>query len=92
MNDGAPRSIDDPANAEFLDHIRRGICPLEISSAVDRPVKVHLVRYGTDYKPPQKPNTSTFAAPLKAPSNNAGKASSQPIKRPPSRSPNPSDL
>ena len=58
IDDGEPRSVDDPENAQFLDCIRQGMCPPElINRNGGRPIKVNLVKKGTDYTPPEKPRS-----------------------------------
>lgn len=79
MDDGEPRSVNDPANEEFLDHIRRGVCPPELASNSGRPLKVNLVRNGSDYKPPEKPSYSAFTGSSQTLSDSTGGPSSHPV-------------
>eukprot|EP00210_Caulerpa_lentillifera_P005196 g4965.t2 len=74
---GEPRSIDNPANAEFLDHIRRGLCPPELLLSTNRPIQVNLVRHGTDYKTQRHPTYSTFTLTDPGVSNMTNKANLQ---------------
>ncbi|CAN1124232.1 Plant UBX domain-containing protein 5 [Linum perenne] len=58
VNDGPLRRLNDPANAEFLESIKRSECPTELEPS-DRRTKVHLdlVRRDENYtkqEPPKK--------------------------------------
>lgn len=62
VDDGEPRRIDDPANTEFLQSIRQGVCPQELlASNGGRPIKVNLVRKQTEYTPPAQPRSTIDA-------------------------------
>ena len=52
--------MDDPQNAEFMQHIREGTCPPELLRGGRRPVKVNLVRKGTEFTPPERPGYVFF--------------------------------
>eukprot|EP00210_Caulerpa_lentillifera_P004549 g4339.t1 len=80
VNDGEPRSVDDPANAEFIDHISRGVCPPELTSNSGRPLKVNLVKNGSDYKPPEKPRYAAFTGSSQTLSESVGEPSSHPVE------------
>lgn len=60
VNDGEPREIRDPANADFIAALGRGECPRELEQSDGRPVNVNLIRKGTDYTPPEKPKYVAF--------------------------------
>lgn len=61
VNDGEPRGMLDPANAEFINAIKKGECPSELFPKDGRPVNVNLVRKETKYTPPEKPKYVAFA-------------------------------
>ncbi|PIN18703.1 Protein tyrosine phosphatase SHP1/Cofactor for p97 ATPase-mediated vesicle membrane fusion [Handroanthus impetiginosus] len=55
VDDGPLRRMDDPANASFLESIRRSECPRELAPADQRTaVQVNLTRKEEDYKEPPK--------------------------------------
>lgn len=58
VDDGPLRSFDDPANASFLESIKKSECPLELEPA-DRRTQVHLdlMRREENYSEPEKPQT-----------------------------------
>lgn len=61
VDDGEPRSIDDPSNAEFLRSIERGECPAELEPPNRSvPVTVNLLRRDEEYTPPEKPRYVVF--------------------------------
>lgn len=55
VNDGPLRRLDDPANASFLESIRRSECPKELEPADKRTsVNVNLIRRDEDCPEPEK--------------------------------------
>lgn len=61
VDDGEPRDLADPANAEFIKAINTGECPKELLPPDGRPVNVNLVRKETKYVAPEKPKYVAFA-------------------------------
>jgi len=54
VNDGPPRSIEDPANMEFINSVSRGECPRELDPGLtDASVTVNLLRVEEDYEMPK---------------------------------------
>jgi hypothetical protein len=54
VDDGAPRSMDDPANLDFINSVSRGECPRELDpgdSSVE--VTVNMLRAEEDYVMPK---------------------------------------
>ncbi|GAB4830809.1 Plant UBX domain-containing protein 4 [Ancistrocladus abbreviatus] len=55
VNDGPLRSLDDPANASFLESIRKSECPKELEPADRRSsVHVNLIRRDENFPEPEK--------------------------------------
>lgn len=56
VDDGPPRSVDDPANFSFIDSISKGECPRELDPGTSTiPINVNLLRKEEDYTEPEKP-------------------------------------
>jgi UBX domain-containing protein 1 len=61
VDDGAPRRVDDPSNADFVDSIGRGECPTELDPGPGgAPVTVNLMRRDAEYEAPAKPKYVAF--------------------------------
>eukprot|EP00884_Botryococcus_braunii_P023028 jgi/Botrbrau1/9409/Bobra.0252s0034.1 len=61
VDDGEPRSLDDPSNKAFLDSVSRGECPAELEPpSRDTPITVNLLRREEDYQPPARPRYVAF--------------------------------
>lgn len=62
VDEGPPRRVDDPANADFVDSIGRGECPSELDPGPGgAPVTVNLLRRDAEYSEPPKPKYVAFA-------------------------------
>jgi UBX domain-containing protein 1 len=58
VDDGPLRRMDDPANASFLESIKKSECPRELEpSNRSTPVRVSLVRHEDNYRKPEKRKT-----------------------------------
>jgi UBX domain-containing protein 1 len=54
VDDGPPRSIEDPANMEFINSVSKGECPRELDPGpTDTPVTVNLLRVEEEYEMPK---------------------------------------
>ncbi|KAL3141421.1 hypothetical protein ABBQ32_004990 [Trebouxia sp. C0010 RCD-2024] len=82
VDDGEPRSINDPANRPFMESITRGECPAELDpGSRTQQVSVNLVRSEKPYEAPPKPKHRAFTGTgqtLAGPSNTATGSTSQP--------------
>ncbi|XP_058723743.1 plant UBX domain-containing protein 4-like isoform X2 [Vicia villosa] len=59
VNDGPLRRLDDPANASFLESIKKSECPKELEPADRRSaVNVNLIRRNENYREPERAQVS----------------------------------
>ncbi|KEH36936.1 putative SEP domain-containing protein [Medicago truncatula] len=59
VNDGPLRRLDDPANASFLESIKKSECPKELEPADRRSaVNVNLIRRNENYREPERSQAS----------------------------------
>lgn len=62
VDDGEPRRMDEPQNAQFMRAIMTGQCPPELVPQDPRQmVNLNLVRKGEEYVPPEKPKYTVFS-------------------------------
>ena len=62
VNDGPLRTLDDPANASFLESIQRGECPRELAPPTpDTPIHINLMRKDEDWSAPPTPKYVAFS-------------------------------
>lgn len=62
VDDGEPRRMDEPQNAQFMRAIMNGQCPPELIPQDPRQmVNLNLVRKGEEYVPPEKPKYTVFS-------------------------------
>ncbi|KAG1675149.1 hypothetical protein FOA52_003372 [Chlamydomonas sp. UWO 241] len=61
VDDGPPRRIDDPENADFINAIGRGECPEELEAGQPGvAITVNLVKKDEEYSEPDKPKYTAF--------------------------------
>ncbi|GAX85737.1 hypothetical protein CEUSTIGMA_g13152.t1 [Chlamydomonas eustigma] len=61
VDNGPPRSINDPSNFRFIESISKGECPEELEpDAPGMALNVNLVRKEEDYAEPEKPKYHAF--------------------------------
>jgi len=62
IDDGPTRKFHDPATAEFLNDVHKGVVPRELEAlAQGADLNIELLKKNEEYKPPQKPKIVAFS-------------------------------
>jgi len=62
IDDGPPRKFQDPANADFLNDVYKGVVPRELEAlAQGADLNIELIKKNEEYKPPVKPKVVAFS-------------------------------
>lgn len=91
VNDGPLRRLDDPANAAFLESIKKSECPKELEPADRRSsVNVNLIRRNEDYREPERRQATSFQGVGRTLGSSSASMAPEPSEIAPISSPTPS--
>jgi UBX domain-containing protein 1 len=84
VDDGELRSLSDPANADFLESLKKGQYPRELvpSDPNHPPVRVNLMRKDEEYTAPEQPKYKAFQGQARTLASDVGASSSSDQSRP----------